>query len=261
MINYIEHHIVDHCNLKCAGCSHFSPISPEWFEDLEDFKRDFSALAERTGGNLRTIRIMGGEPLLHPQVCEFLKLTREIFPRSEIQIVTNGLLLPSRKEELLEVCNTYNICVCVSDYKLKFNLNGAPATLADVLRGFNLVRVDDKARLYNISLDLSGEQPVQRAFSRCDLHIYRWYFFQNGRMYPCCICPNIHIFDDFFGTNIKNWDEDEVSITVADHSLEEIERFLNNPIPMCRYCNTILRPRTYHNFSVTKKEINEWICQ
>ena len=27
MIEYLEHHIVDHCNLKCAGCSHFSCLA------------------------------------------------------------------------------------------------------------------------------------------------------------------------------------------------------------------------------------------
>ena len=37
MINYLEHHIVDHCNLKCAGCSHFSSIAPQWYEKLLDF--------------------------------------------------------------------------------------------------------------------------------------------------------------------------------------------------------------------------------
>ena len=48
MIQYLEHHIVDHCNLNCVGCSHFSPISNPWFEDIEDFKRDFERLAELT---------------------------------------------------------------------------------------------------------------------------------------------------------------------------------------------------------------------
>ena len=63
-MNYLEHHITDHCNLKCRGCSHFSPLAQEWFESVEDFKKDFSQLASLMPVNI--IRLMGGEPLLHP---------------------------------------------------------------------------------------------------------------------------------------------------------------------------------------------------
>ena len=99
MIQYIEHHIVDHCNLRCAGCSHFSGLSEPWFEDIEDFWNDFSALANITNHYIPTIRIMGGEPLLHPRVVDFLKIARSLFPNSQIQLVTNGLLLKKRKAE------------------------------------------------------------------------------------------------------------------------------------------------------------------
>jgi hypothetical protein len=40
-MKYLEHHIVDHCNLNCIGCSHFSPLAEKWFEDFETFKLDF----------------------------------------------------------------------------------------------------------------------------------------------------------------------------------------------------------------------------
>lgn len=28
---YVELHLVDHCNLGCAGCSHFAPLAPPWY--------------------------------------------------------------------------------------------------------------------------------------------------------------------------------------------------------------------------------------
>ena len=37
MINYIETHIVDHCNLKCKGCSHFSGLAQPYFKDLAKY--------------------------------------------------------------------------------------------------------------------------------------------------------------------------------------------------------------------------------
>lgn len=261
MIGYIEHHIVDHCNLKCAGCSHFSPLSDPWFEDIVDFTDDFIALARLTNNYIPVIRIMGGEPLLHPSVELFLQTARATFQDSEIQIVTNGLLLEKKGQEFADFCNAFKITVCVSNYGLNLDL---PKLLAPFWRK----RIDGKNQLYNISLDLTGNQDLERAFKLCDLHINKWYFFQNGRLYPCCICPNLHIFNDFFHYESEypklkkeNWTNDDVSISVYDHTLEEIESFLNKPIPLCKYCNTEIRGHTYSPFRISKGEISEWICQ
>lgn len=39
---YIEMHLVDHCNLNCRSCSHYSPVSPERFASPEEADRDFA---------------------------------------------------------------------------------------------------------------------------------------------------------------------------------------------------------------------------
>ena len=251
MINYLEHHIVDHCNLNCAGCSHFSPLAQQWFEDIEDFKRDFTQLAEITNKQVGTIRLMGGEPLLHPQVLDFLIITRQLFPYSQIQIVSNGILIPSMKQELLKVCNENNILICVSNYGLNMDLR-------QVLNGFNKTRIDWKNQMYNISLDTTGTQDPARAFNGCDLHVNHWYYFQNGCFYPCCICANIDYFNQYFNLNLECKNE---YISIYNHTEDEIKQFLNQPITLCKYCNTALRNRSYSNFHVSKKDIKEWTYQ
>lgn len=251
MIRYLEHHIVDHCNLKCAGCSHFSPIADEWFEDIEDFKRDFGELAKKF--QVGTIRLMGGEPLLHPQVYDFLEVARQLFPASEIQLVTNGILISQQKEKLLEVCNRNKIKVCVSNYHLSFDLRQA-------LHGFDLIRIDEKGNLYNISFDLSGQLNPIHMFNNCDLHVNHWYYFQYGRFFSCCISANVKYFNKHFGYNLDA--DDEVnSISIYNHTETEIQNFLNKPIPLCKYCNTIKRPHTYSHFHISNKDVNEWTCQ
>ena len=47
MIESLEYHIVDHCNLNCAGCSHFSPLAEHWFVDPEAFERDYDILKNK----------------------------------------------------------------------------------------------------------------------------------------------------------------------------------------------------------------------
>ncbi len=42
----LETHLVDHCNLNCKGCSHFSPLSSPNFADYNQFTKDLTRLSE-----------------------------------------------------------------------------------------------------------------------------------------------------------------------------------------------------------------------
>ena len=250
-MEYLEHHIVDHCNLNCAGCSHFSPLADHWFEDFETFKRDFTQLYNITQGDVHVIRLMGGEPLLHPHFEDMVAFTCVMFNKSQVQLVTNGILIPKEFEKLKSLSDTYpNFSICISNYGLKL--------AEDLIAVLPRVRRDNKAELYNISLDLFGEINPKTAFQYCDLHIHHWYYFQNGCFYPCCICANIDYFNGYFYLDLP---DEENCISIYNHTLDEIEHFLNQPIPLCSFCNTVQRQRSYHPFGVSKKEINEWICQ
>ena len=50
MIKYIETHIVDHCNLKCRGCSHFSPLAGPYFKDYNEYIKEITQLSKLTDG-------------------------------------------------------------------------------------------------------------------------------------------------------------------------------------------------------------------
>jgi len=249
MIPYLEHDITSLCNLNCAGCSHFSPLAQTWFEDIEDFRLDFSKLSKMT--DVGTIRIMGGEPLLHPDLLKFLELTREFFPRSEIMIVTNGILLKHWGDELRQVCNNNRIKVCVSNVNKGVDIQGS-------LRGYNLTRIDAKQNFYNISLNLEGVPNQQKAFELCDSHINKWLYFQGGSFYPCGIAGNIHHFNRKFQQSLP---ENGNSISIYTHTIEEIEEFLSHPIPLCKFCDTARRLRSYSPNHVSAGEISEWTCQ
>ncbi|MDR1523474.1 MAG: 4Fe-4S cluster-binding domain-containing protein [Endomicrobium sp.] len=69
-----EVHITDHCNLNCKSCSHFSPLSKEYYLDLAQFKNDCQRLALLSNGKVEDVNFLGGEPLLHSNLCEFFIL-------------------------------------------------------------------------------------------------------------------------------------------------------------------------------------------
>ena len=113
--------IVSHCNLNCKGCNHFSPIIPEEFITLEEFARDIRRLAEILSTKIRKIGLLGGEPLLHPQIADLVRLSREAFPHPEIEIMTNGLLLGKQSEEFWASCRECGVSIEITKYPIDFD--------------------------------------------------------------------------------------------------------------------------------------------
>ena len=113
--------IVSHCNLNCKGCNHFSPIIPEEFISLEEFESDIRRLAVLLSPKIRKIGLLGGEPLLHPQIAEFVRLSREVFPKQEIEILTNGLLLDKQSEAFWRNCRECNVSIEITRYPINFD--------------------------------------------------------------------------------------------------------------------------------------------
>ena len=74
-----EVHITEHCNLNCKGCYHFSPLAKEEYLDINEFERDLRRIYELCGDNVERITLLGGEPLLHPDINRFIEVTRKIY--------------------------------------------------------------------------------------------------------------------------------------------------------------------------------------
>ena len=257
MIESLEYHITDHCNLNCAGCSHFSPLAKPWFVTFDQFKKDWDEVKEN-GLHIKRIRILGGEPLLHEQLGEMLTYLRELFPKENINVVTNGILLQKRKEELLPIFVENNISLTLSIYP-SLNIN-----YQEVLMGFPKVEAYDKAGFWNISLhkkpDFDNELAFDYCFSASEAHCS---YLKDGRIYPCPIIPNLPIFADHFKEDLNDTDlwmaaHKEWGISVKDSTPEEIEAYLSIPKRICSFCNTV-RARETHPWKQTNLKIDEWM--
>lgn len=119
-----EVHLTEHCNLNCKGCDNYSPLAEKEFLDIEEFKRDCGRLSELFKGKIEELSLLGGEPLLHPQIADFLEISRKNFPIGEIRIITNGLLLPKMNEKFWENCRKYDIVISPTRYPINFDYEG-----------------------------------------------------------------------------------------------------------------------------------------
>ena len=252
MIRYIETHIVDHCNLNCRGCSHFSPLAKPYFKDFNEYEKEIQQLAKITNNNISRIRIMGGEPLLHPAVMDFCKITRDNFINSNIVLVSNGILLHKLTDEQITEFNNLNIELCVSQYGINIDM--------DKFYQFNRHCFHNKNLMYNIGLDLNGSQDINTSYYRCDHVKQGCNFLKDGRIYQCAIAAQIDYFNDYFDKHIE-YNIDDISIDIYNHSLKEIEQFLTKPHDFCKYCDINKRDNSLQPFATTKGDINEWITQ
>jgi MoaA/NifB/PqqE/SkfB family radical SAM enzyme len=252
----VEVHVVEHCNLNCSGCNHFSSLAEEEYLQPEQFEKDFKRLAELSKDYF-AIKILGGEPLLHPQLTDFFDIARKYFPSTSIQVTTNGILLTKQTEEFWQNCNKNRITVSVSQYPIKLNKKEIKtiAKAHKVKIVFNGSATEN--RMCKLPLDLSGSQNMKKSYQRCPISWGCCVTLRDGRLYTCCIAAHIRFFNEYFKQNLVPGDQDYVDIYKVN-SKKEIIDYLEKPFPFCRYCKT-KEIKFSQRWGVSKKEITEWI--
>ena len=91
VLPFLETMITQVCNLSCTGCTNYSDLRHKgyvpWLQGKEDIKSWLEIV------DILDFGIMGGEPLLNPQVRDWLIGVRELLPNAQIRFTTNGELL------------------------------------------------------------------------------------------------------------------------------------------------------------------------
>lgn len=237
ILEYFVLNILDHCNLCCKGCDHFAAIAEERFVSLEHIEKDLARMSELMNQQVARIGIMGGEPLLHPELLQILALAREYFPNTLLQLVTNGLLLMNQSEEFWQTCKEHNIVIVNTKYPINLDYDGMIARAEKYGVTFeHYGNTGEKMKTsYKMPLDLSGKQNPRSNYLKCH-HSNNCALLMEGKFYACTVAPNVKIFNKRFGTNLQLVEEDYLDIyKVTDK--HEILKFLSRPIPFCRFCD------------------------
>jgi MoaA/NifB/PqqE/SkfB family radical SAM enzyme len=252
-INYVDINVVDHCNLKCKYCANFCPLAHEKYLGVEEFDRDCERLSSLSSGKIKTIRLLGGEPLLHPRLIEVMAVTRKHFPLSGIDLVTNGLLLLRMPGAFWVQCKACGVSVAISHYPIKLNY----AKIKSIAKEYGVkTNYGKKPRgMYKWLLDINGGQDIKESHTYC-LRANQCTVLQEGKIYACSLPPWINYFNEYFGKDLKVSEGDYIDLYKVK-KFEEILEFLRKPVPFCKYCNT--KTMVYSNkWELSKKEITEW---
>lgn len=255
-ITTLDIELTGKCNLNCKGCSHFSPIAENEMLQLNEFESDLKQLAKIMRDKIQRINLLGGEPLLHEQLEEFMKVSHKYFPKTEICIVSNGILLLKQKESFWITAHKCKIGIEVTRYpiNLDFKKMKKIAKKYDVaFKFYGRSRYIQKTQ-YFLPFDFEGRQNEKESFAGC-LMARKCVTLCHGRLFPCSYAAYVDRFNIYFDKKIPLTENDYADIYQED--TENIMKKISNPIPMCRYCN--VKARTYGNrWEVSKREITEW---
>lgn len=131
------------CNQSCVFCPLFTGVeneiaehAPRFLEpgkmmDWDLFQRIADGL-EQLGG-VERVHFTGGEPLLHPGIADMIAVLKGKFPSAKVGIVTNGLSLEKKYDELFAAgVDRINISLNAADKKTYLELS--PKNIADDFR-------------------------------------------------------------------------------------------------------------------------------
>jgi len=259
----IDVHVADHCNLRCRGCVHFAPIAEPCLLDLDAYERDLAAFAAIPGieDYIRGLYLMGGEPLLHPQLPEVIRMSRAHLPKAGITLSSNGLLLKRMDESFWRAMRECDIRLYLSPYPIKVDYSallelaeshGVSATTAGDATGSDR----GKEVFFHLAIDSTGSQDPVAAYNRCpfggcNMQLAR------GRLWPCQVAAHHAPLNERFDLGLRAQPEDSLALGGIS-STDQIDDLRHRPHPMCRYCaNDRL---AIAEWGISRLEAEEWVA-
>lgn len=258
VLPFVETMITQACNLSCHGCTNYSDITHSGYVKWQDGRAQISAWLDRV--EINDFGILGGEPLVNPEVDQWIVGLRELLPDAQIRFTTNGINL-HKKFHLINLLHDIGNCVI----KIGVHVNDPilEQTIKRIYDSYNWQPITE----YGIERFVTGDRV--RFYVRRPKTFWKTYQGEYGNMLPhnsdpseafkqCCqqTCPLLHkgrlfkcstagLLEDtlarFDNPNYEQWAPYIDRGIGPDCAPYELEKFLNNfgkPHAICRQCPT-----------------------
>lgn len=226
----LEVHIVDHCNLRCWGCCSLSPHLPKWSIDPTELERDLRQARRVVAPQF--LKLVGGEPLLHPALDDCLEIARRAGIGRVVSVTTNALLLPRVTNRFWELVQALTISLypqprlpddTIAWIKERAAAHGIPINWKqqDVFVDMDTGRPrDDRAE-------------TQRIYDDCWLR-NRCHIVSHGRFFTCTRPPHFETLHGNRGTFL----DDGIVLDDESDLAERLLAYLTRPSPLaaCARC-------------------------
>ena len=216
---HLDLNVVSHCNFACTNCSHASPIQPKWEMSLGEILRDLTAL--KAVFRCTNLNLVGGEPTLHPQLIEIMRLVKEIRIDDQTHVITNGSRLPYMPEEFWQELEFIKVSIYPKLDK----------SIPDLVR--------KKSEQYGFGHEMTEfnefYQQLEPIPDGSSFHACKWktdcYTVHKGHFY---LCPQ----STFFPKSILGLPENVDGLPLEGITEEKLRAFMDRtePLNACRTC-------------------------
>jgi len=276
VLPFVETMITQACNLSCHGCTNYSDLIHGGFTKWADGRKQIQAWLDRV--EIPDFGILGGEPLVNPELDQWIVGLRELMPNAQIRFTTNGINL-HKKFHIIKLLHDIGNCV------IKIGVHVIDPTLEETIRKiydsyewtpiieyginrhvtgdrvrFHVKRPDTFWKTYQGTYDNMmphNSDPVE-AFKQCCQKTCPLLY--NGRIYKCSTAGLLEDTLSRFGNpNYAQWEPLIDRGIGPDCSEFDLQDFLNNfgkSNTRCRQCPTEkdLKSRVDHLKFVKRKK-------
>ena len=258
-VEAFELHVVEHCNLRCAHCCNMSPYVADKMLSLAEIEAQCRTMARVL--DVDVFKIMGGEPLLHPEITAILGVLRQTGISETIRLFTNGLLLHRMTDDFWRALDHLTI----SSY------SSAP------VKPEHLRLVEDKAREFDVVLNVKpvdrfsevmaserrlDDAATQAVYEACWLR-HRCMVVRGGVFYKCTRAAYQKDFRERLDVKGRELDavpepgDDGIALDAMDFE-DRLLTYLNadRALAACRYCQGSSGPLVGH-VQLSRRDVRE----
>lgn len=284
-LDKLEFYITNVCNLTCSNCNRYNNFHFRGWAAWDDYAEDLERLSQSV--HVQKPVILGGEPLLNPDIVKWIRGLQRLWPRSySAQIQSNGTRIdrvPGLYQALAEVAGSW---IGVSIHRtedreeifarIRRFLQGEIAYSEDPNNSMGSVyqfRDSNGVEVHVWNNDMFGNTNVierpngrfglynsnpERAHEICSFRKWKNYHWIRGRIYKCGPVALMPEFDQQHNFDIS--DQDRAILNgYAGLGIDELESrgqeffsTIDDVIPQCKFCPETIEYRPVY-FTNTKK--------
>jgi organic radical activating enzyme len=259
LLPFVEMMVTQACNLSCHGCTNYSDLSHAGYLSWNQGRAQLEPWLDRV--EIPDFGIFGGEPLMNPDIQNWVIGVRQLLPNTQIRFTTNGLLLKKHYDIVKLLADIGNCVFKIGVHVINAELeeiidkiyseyDWKPVTEFGVHRHetknkfrFHVKRPDVFWKTYQGTYDNMrphNNDPTQ-AFELCCQKTCPLLY--QGRIFKCSTAGLLqNTLDKFGNPNAEQWSPFVDHGILPDCSDGELQEFLNNfgkPNKICGQCPTI----------------------
>lgn len=256
----LSYHVIDRCNKNCVACGHYAPLaSPnDKGVGVEQFRKDME-LCKFLKPYVDKFYLTGGEPTLHENLDELMKISVEYF--DNVWLMSNTLDMEFFKKNA-ELINNLGIHVILTNYNKQRCLE-----ISDILgyvEWFYIPRLDDEeGNREKFNSKHIARNEVNAELLMCERG--NCVQLREGKLYMCQVAANLHLLKSYFGEKVSEFSEEGTYVDLEKYQdIDYVEYTLFRKCPdLCKHCNEPFFIKDIKDNSIplraSKRELSEWI--